>query len=62
VGKIRIGEFLVREGVITEEQLKKALEYQKEHPEVVFGKVVIELGFAADKDISKALKKIFRRG
>ena len=41
--KLPIGIELVRRGLITEEDINKALEYQREHPnkkiiEIIFGK------------------------
>lgn len=58
IEKLRIGDILLEEGVITEEQLNKALLYQKqssyrEH----LGTVLKRLGFVDDITISRILAK-----
>ena len=57
--KIRLGDLLVQLGVISEEDLKKALEKQKEYRkegiDVKLGELLIELGLASEKDILEAL-------
>ena len=54
----KLGEYLLSEKIITEEQLKKALEYQEQHPGTMLGQTILNLGFATDKDISDALIKM----
>lgn len=58
----KIGEILVNDNVITEEQLQKALEYQKQYQGTPLGKAIIDLGLASDKTIGEALKKQRRAG
>lgn len=58
IEKIRIGDILVKEGIITEEQLQKALIYQKhsgykEH----LGNILVRLGYIDDV----ALSQVFAR-
>jgi type IV pilus assembly protein PilB len=48
--KPRIGELLVKNGIITEAQLKKALVLQKEQ-EKRLGEILIELGHLSSKDL-----------
>jgi type IV pilus assembly protein PilB len=49
-----LGELLIERGVITHEQLKIAMDYQKEHSGLL-GEVLVELKFATEKDIAQAL-------
>ncbi len=52
----RLGEILIDEGLITQEQLEEALEYQRLHG-VRIGEALIALGYATEEDIAKALSK-----
>ncbi|NOY77767.1 MAG: Flp pilus assembly complex ATPase component [Calditrichaeota bacterium] len=49
-----LGDFLLEQGLISEEQLKKALKYQKDTGKLL-GRSLIELGFVSEKDVIKAL-------
>ena len=52
----RIGDYLVSQGLITEEQLQKVLATQKEsNGAKKFGDVVVELGFMTEINFTKAL-------
>ena len=52
----RIGEYLVGQGLINQEQLMKVLEVQKEsNGAKKFGDVVVELGFMSEVNFTKAL-------
>ena len=52
----RIGDYLVSQGLITQEQLMKVLEAQKEaNGTKKFGDVVVELGFMSEANFTKAL-------
>lgn len=42
---MKIGEELVQEGLITKDQLDKALELQKKKPGMKIGEVLLELGY-----------------
>jgi len=57
--RIRIGNLLVQEKLISQEQLALALEQQKRSGRKL-GSVLIENGFAAEEDISKTLAKQLR--
>ena len=53
--KKQLGELMVERGVITHEQIDKALEYQKENRGRLLGEILVELNFATEKDIAEAL-------
>jgi general secretion pathway protein E/type IV pilus assembly protein PilB len=59
--QIRLGDLLVSENIITEEELFKALDVQKEYrnknEHKKLGEILIELGFATEKQILEALSK-----
>lgn len=53
---VRIGDYLVEQGLITQEQLEKVLAAQKESNGTKrFGSVVVELGFMTETNLAKAL-------
>ncbi len=54
--KVRLGEILVQQKLLTEDQLKLALEQQKRSGRKL-GRVVIEQGYATEEQISEALAK-----
>jgi MSHA biogenesis protein MshE len=54
--KIRLGEILVQQKLLTEAQLKNALDEQKKTGRRL-GRVFIELGFITEEQISKALAR-----
>ena len=51
----RLGEFLVRIGVMKEEQVSSVLEEQKKQPGILFGQIAIEQGFINEEAIDKYL-------
>ena len=52
----RIGDYLVSQGLLNEEQLTKVLQAQKEsNGAKKFGDVVVELGFMTEVNFTKAL-------
>jgi len=53
-----LGQILVERGIITNTQLKQALEAQK-HREGLIGEVIVELGFAKEEDIAYCLSLQF---
>jgi MSHA biogenesis protein MshE len=57
--KVRIGNLLVQEKLISEEQLGLALEQQKRSGRKL-GRVLIEMGFATEEGISETLAKQLR--
>ena len=52
----RIGDILLSEGSITEEQLQQALELQRNDPRDL-GKILLSLGFVLPADVARALAK-----
>ena len=54
--KIRLGEILVQQKLLTEEQLKSALDEQKKSGRRL-GRVVIDKGFVSEEQISEALAR-----
>ncbi len=54
---IPIGEVLKEYGYITEEHIKKALEYQKDHTDKRLGDILIILGFVTESQMLEALGK-----
>jgi len=59
--KIRLGDLLVESGIISQEDLQKALakqqEYKQKGEEKKLGEILIELGLASEKQILEALSK-----
>ena len=51
----RLGEMLVSAGLITEQQLQRALAEQKEWPNVPLGRILLDLGFVREEDLIKVL-------
>ena len=51
---MRLGELLIERQQITEEDLERALELQKERGEKL-GKILVDLGFIAMRDVMAAL-------
>lgn len=56
---MRLGELLIAKGLIQQEDLDRALELQKERGEKI-GKLLIELGFVAQRDVLAALAEQLR--
>src|SRR3990167_9051757 len=57
--KRRIGEILIENGSITQEQLEDALKQQKKEPGKLVGKILIQLGYVTEEDIVIALANQF---
>ena len=55
--KKRLGDILISEGVITEEQLEEALEKQRDMKGKKLGAVLVELGMTTEDDIVTALQR-----
>lgn len=53
---LRIGELLLKENLITEEQLKQALEFRKTNS-LKLGSALIKLGLVSEEDIAMVLSK-----
>ena len=54
--QLRLGEILLREGVIKEDQLQKAIQVQKSEGGRI-GEILVRLGLSEEKDIALALAK-----
>lgn len=54
----RIGDWLLEHGILTEDQLKSAIQAQKGR-KARFGEVLVELGFCKEIDIVKCLSEQF---
>ncbi|MFM2124530.1 MAG: type secretion system ATPase GspE [Acidobacteriota bacterium] len=52
---MRLGEILLERRLITQEDLSRALELQKERPGDKIGKILIDLGFVSARDVLSAL-------
>ncbi len=52
-GTLRLGEFLVSIGAMTEDQVREVLERQQEEPDKLFGQIAIELGMINDAAIDR---------
>ena len=52
---IPVGNVLVQNGYVTEEQVAQALEYQKKHSHMRLGAVMMEMGFVTEKQLLEAL-------
>ena len=55
----RLGDLLVRDGLVTPEQLEEALKVQKKTGGRL-GKVVIQLGYASEIDVTAALAELHK--
>ncbi len=56
MSRLRLGEILIQQGLITTSQLEKAIIFQKENKGRI-GEVLIKLGFVKETDIIEALAK-----
>src|SRR5215472_14171987 len=54
---MRLGEILISRKLITEEDLARALELQRERSSDKLGKILVDLGFVAQRDILSALSE-----
>lgn len=52
---LRLGEFLVCLGAMTEEQVSQVLDRQKSEPDRLFGQIAIELGFINESAVDRFL-------
>ncbi|MGB9710802.1 MAG: type IV-A pilus assembly ATPase PilB [Thermodesulfovibrio sp.] len=58
VGITSLGEYLVKKGLITEEQLFNALKYQKTE-KIRLGEALVKLGYTSEEQIFYALSEIY---
>lgn len=59
MAKIPIGVELVRRGVVTDSQIRQAIEYQRLHPNMKLGDIIYTLGLADGKELINAMSEIF---
>ena len=52
----RVGEFLVENGIITEDQLQASLELQKDNPQTAIGQVMVTLGYVSKEELIMAME------
>jgi MSHA biogenesis protein MshE len=57
--KVRLGDLLIQQGLLTEEQLKTALDEQKRTGRKL-GRVFVESGYVTEEGISQALARQLR--
>ena len=57
--KVRLGEILLQQGLLTEDQLKSALDDQKRTGRRL-GRVFVESGFVTEEQIGEALARQFK--
>ena len=50
----QLGELLIERGIINQQQLERALSFQKERGGLI-GEVLVEMGFTKEEDIAQAL-------
>jgi type IV pilus assembly protein PilB len=53
----KVAEILLHEGLISQEQLQKALETQKKAPELALGQILTRANAVSDKDLAMSLSK-----
>lgn len=51
----RLGQLLVRVGLLNQEQVKEILNYQAEHPDLLFGQIAIRLGYLTEAKLNEYL-------
>jgi len=54
---VKVGELLIHKNIITQEQLQKALEYQREHPRRKIIDILFEMGYISKTEFLKYLSK-----
>lgn len=57
MANFRIGDLLVQQGVITPEQLQRALDEQAKIEGVKLGQVLVQLGFCRREDVMGAISR-----
>ena len=59
--KIRLGDLLIQQGLLTDEQLKLALDEQKRSGRKL-GRIFVDSGYVTEEGISKALARQLQVG
>jgi hypothetical protein len=55
---MKLGELLIQDKLITEEQLSQALGKQEQSPGKKLGEVLMELGFISSEQLVKVVEKL----
>ncbi len=53
---VRVGEFLVENGIISENQLHEALMLQRDNPERLIGEILVTQGILTKEDLIMAME------
>lgn len=53
---LRVGEFLVKNGIITREQLDESLVMQRDNPERLIGEILVTQGALGKEDLIMAME------
>jgi type II secretory ATPase GspE/PulE/Tfp pilus assembly ATPase PilB-like protein len=61
MSKVKVGELLLEENLITPEQLAEALEVQKSYPQQTIGQLLCRLGFVKERELSLLLEQKNKR-
>lgn len=56
--RVPLGIELVKRKIATESDIKEAIRYQKEHPNVKIGEALVEIGTIDEKELAKAMGEI----
>jgi len=56
--RVPLGIELVKRKIVTESDIKEALKYQKEHPNIKIGEALIETGSVDEKQLSQVMSEI----
>jgi len=51
-----LGSVLLRMGLVTREQIKDALDVKTQQEEMLFGKILVTLGYISDNNLTEALR------
>lgn len=51
----KLGNMLIKKNIITSEELEKALQYQKQNPEVKIGNILMELDLCTQEDVNLSI-------
>lgn len=55
----KLGQVLVDESLITDEQLREALNYQKNYPDKKLGEIFVDLGLITEEQVAQILARIY---
>ncbi|MCX7680053.1 MAG: hypothetical protein N2316_12675 [Spirochaetes bacterium] len=53
---MRVGKFLVDNGIITKDQLREALDLQSDNPERLIGEILVTMGVLTKEELVMALE------